>query len=174
MSTELPYGVGSHQYNFVKNDLSKAASDSNIDWIIVYYHRPMYTLPSTHPAISSLRSTYHPLFEQYGVDLVLQAHNHNYQRTYPIKFNSIVPRHPIEASTNTTTYTDPDGQIFVTVGTGGTGLYSFKGKEDYFVKQYREFGILNVDITNNGRTLTGKFYANNHNEMIVDKFAIYK
>jgi hypothetical protein len=137
----------------------------------------MYTLPSTHPAITSLRSIYHPLFEQYGVDLVLQGHNHNYQRTYPIKFNSVNPGHPIETSTNTTNYIDPDGQIFVTVGTGGDSLYPFTDQKDsekyYYVNQYIGFGILNVDITNNGRALTGKFYANNDGK-IIDQFTIVK
>jgi hypothetical protein len=71
LSTEVSFNINSVQYKFVKNDLSKAASDQNIDWIIVYFHRPMYTLPSTHATISALRSIYHPLFEQYGVNLVL-------------------------------------------------------------------------------------------------------
>jgi hypothetical protein len=182
LSTEIPFTVNSAQYNFVKNDLSKAASDPNIDWIIVYYHRPMYTIPSTHSASALLRSTYHPLFEQYGVDLVLQGHNHNYQRTYPIIFNSTRPKHPIETSTNKTTYTDPDeGQIFATVGTGGAELYPFKDQKDskiennnhyYYAKQYIGYGILNVDITNNGKTLTGKFYSNNGT--IIDQFTITK
>jgi len=184
LSTETPFAINSAQYNFVKNDLSKAASDPNIDWIVVYYHRPMYTIPSTHSAIALLRSTYHPLFEQYGVDLVLQGHNHNYQRTYPIKFNSTSPKHPIETSTNKTAYTDPDeGQVFVTVGTGGKDLYPFKDQKDgkkennnnqyYYAKQYIGYGILNVGITNNGKTLTGKFYSNN-NETIIDQFTIRK
>ena len=47
LSTEIPFNVTSAQYKFVNNDLSKAASNPNIDWIIAYYHRPMYTLPST-------------------------------------------------------------------------------------------------------------------------------
>jgi len=53
------------------------------------------------------------LFEQYGVDLVLQAHNHNYHRTYPIIFNINGPSNSIKISTNTTnttTYTDPEGE----------------------------------------------------------------
>jgi hypothetical protein len=161
-------------YDFVNSDLSRAASNSNIDWIIVYFHRPMYTSPSHHPESPTLRNTYHPLFEQYGVDLVLQAHNHNYERTYPIKFNSTSPSAPIETSRNTTTYTDPDGETFATVGTGGINLNRFDGKEDYFVKQYRGFGILNVDITNNDRKmLTCKFYANN-SKKIIDQFTIIK
>jgi hypothetical protein len=174
LSTELPYKPFSSQYEFVENDLSKAASDSNIDWIVVYFHKQMYTSPSNHDDYPTLRSTYHPLFNEYGVDLVLQAHNHNYERTYPIKFNSNSPSNPIATTTNTNTYTDPDGQIFATIGTGGVSLYAFTDKADHFVKQYGDFGILNIDVTNKPQSssLTGKFYANNGK--IIDQFIIYK
>jgi predicted phosphodiesterase len=173
ISTELPYGVYSNQYNFVKDDLSTASSNSNIDWIVVYFHRLMVTSPSRFPPEPLLPDIYQPLFEQYGVDLVLQGHNHNYERTYPIKFNSINASNPIQTSTNTTSYTDPDGQIFATVGTGGRRFHNFTDIADYSVKQYLGFGILNVEITNNGRSLTGKFYANN-NGTIIDQFNIAK
>ena len=174
LSTEVPYNKTSLQYDFVNSDLFRAASNPNIDWIVVYFHRLMYTSPSRHAESSTLRDTYHPLFARYGVDLVLQAHNHNYERTYPLRFNSNNPLSPIETSTNTTTYADPKGQIFATVGTGGKDLYSFDGKEDYFVKQYEGYGILNVDMTNNhGKMLTCKFYANNSSK-IIDQFTITK
>jgi hypothetical protein len=174
LSTELPYKPFSSQYEFVENDLSKAALDPNIDWIVVYFHKQMYTSPSNHDDYPTLRSTYHPLFDEYGVDLVLQAHNHNYERTYPIKFNSNSPSNPIATTTNTNTYTDPDGQIFATIGTGGVSLYAFTGKADHFVKQYGDFGILNIDVTNEPQSssLTGKFYANNGK--IIDQFIINK
>ena len=68
-----------------------------------------------------------------------------------------------------------------TVGTGGAKLYPFKDQKDgkkennynYYAKKYIGYGILNVDITNNGKTLTGKFYANN-NGTIIDQFTIKK
>jgi hypothetical protein len=174
LSTEVPYNKTSLQYDFVNNDLFRAASNPNIDWIVVYFHRLMYTSPSHHIESRTLRDTYHPLFERYGVDLVLQGHNHNYERTYPLRFNRNNPVSPIEISTNPTTYADPKGQIFATVGTGGIDLNAFDGKKDYFVRQYIGYGILNVDITNNdGKMLTGKFYANNSNE-IIDQFTITK
>ncbi len=174
LSTEIAYKPFSSQYEFIKNDLSSAASDPNIDWIVVYFHKQMYTSPSNHDDYPTLRSTYHPLFNEYEVDLVLQAHNHNYERTFPIKFNSNSPSNPIATTTNTDTYTDPDGQIFATIGTGGVSLYAFTGKADHFVKQYGDFGILNIDITNEPQSssLTGKFYANNGK--IIDQFIIYK
>jgi hypothetical protein len=174
LSTEIAYKPFSSQYEFIENDLSRAASDSNIDWIVVYFHKQMYTSPSNHDDYPTLRSTYHPLFNEYGVDLVLQAHNHNYERTFPIKFNSNSPSNPIATTTNTDTYTDPDGQIFATIGTGGVSLYAFTDKADHFVKQYGDFGILNIDVTNEPQSssLTGKFYANNGK--IIDQFIIYK
>jgi hypothetical protein len=174
LSTEIAYKPFSSQYEFIENDLSRAASDSNIDWIVVYFHKQMYTSPSNHDDYPTLRSTYHPLFNEYGVDLVLQAHNHNYERTFPIKFNSNSPSNPLATTTNTDTYTDPDGQIFATIGTGGVSLYAFTDKADHFVKQYGDFGILNIDVTNEPQSssLTGKFYANNGK--IIDQFIIYK
>jgi 3',5'-cyclic AMP phosphodiesterase CpdA len=81
MSTEAPYEIGSEQYEFINQDLIKTKANSSIDWIIVYYHQPMYTSKTNHEGLESLRDIYHTLFNDYGVDLVLQGHVHNYQRT---------------------------------------------------------------------------------------------
>jgi hypothetical protein len=51
--------------------------------------------------------------------------------------------------------------VFATVGTGGGELNLFQGKAPYVVEQYRGFGFLNIDITNNGTTLICTFVANN-------------
>jgi hypothetical protein len=66
------------------------------------------------PEENEWNDTCHPLFEQYNIDLVLQGHQHNYQRTYPIKYNSDTLIDPIITDINTNNYTDPEGQIFVT------------------------------------------------------------
>ena len=89
LSTEISQREHSRQRSFVDNDLSKASSDPNIDWIIVYFHKPFYALPGSHDPEEELRKIYHPIFTKYNVDLVLQGHIHNYQRTYPIKYNNI-------------------------------------------------------------------------------------
>jgi hypothetical protein len=41
------------------------------------------TNPVRNPELG-LRDAYHPLFQKYGVDLVLSGHNHYYQRTYTL------------------------------------------------------------------------------------------
>jgi predicted phosphodiesterase len=189
MSTELPWDKSSAQYKFVKEDLLKASIDPNIDWIVVFYHDLAYTSPSVKDAKSSLQDTYHPLFDRYNVDLVLQAHQHNYQRTYPLNYNSDSPSNPIETSNNTDTYNDPSGQIYATVGTGGVSitdgesqteplfdsgeaLYDFKKKASFVVTQFKGYGFLNIDVKNNGTTFDAVFYANDGT--IKDRFMIAK
>lgn len=44
MNTQTPYTVGSSQYNFIKDDLAKAAKKDNTNWIIVVIHEPFIHL----------------------------------------------------------------------------------------------------------------------------------
>jgi hypothetical protein len=179
MATESSFKKGTSQYNFVLNDLQKASTNPNIKWIIVNYHRPMYTSPntcstSTCKGDSSLRDTYHPLFDTYGVDLVLQGHIHNYQRTFPIKFNTNSHSSPTKTSTSTSTYTNPQGEIFATIGTGGINFHGLSGKSSFVASQQaNKFGILDILMTNDGTKLTGKYYRNGDSTPF-DTFTITK
>ena len=170
----IPYNVSSEQYQFVKDDLEKAHDNKNINWIIVYQFRAFYSSLSAHPGLDELQEAYHPLFEKYGVDLVFQAHNHNYQRTYPIAFNETSSSHPIVTSKEPVGYDKPlHGQIFLTVGTAGKGEHGLLGKAPFVVRQFQGHGFFNVDITDNGRKLVGSFYDNT-DAKIVDQFSITK
>lgn len=167
------YSSGSSQYNFVVSDLQSASQNPSIDWIIVYLHKFMYTSPSEESAFTSLRSTYHPIFQQYGVDMVLQGHQHNYQRTFPIKYNTNNPSDPTKTSTNLNDYSDTEGQIFAIVGTGGQNFDPLSGKANFVVSQQNnKFGILEVKITDDGSRLEGNYYTNDGS--LFDQFSITK
>jgi predicted MPP superfamily phosphohydrolase len=188
----LPYTINSPQYSFVRNDLISTSQNPDIKWIIVYFHHPMYTSSSEHSSDLLLRETYHPLFDLYGVDLVLQGHNHNYQRSYPITYNinnvnnnndnyhkisninNDISSKPTITSTNPNTYNNPTGEIYVTAGTGGESLYDFKNKADFIATQYKAFGFFNVDISSDGTKLIGTFYANEDIGSVKDTFIITK
>src|SRR5919107_815711 len=193
----LPYTINSPQYSFVRNDLISTSQNPNIKWIIVYFHHPMYTSASEHSSDLLLRETYHPLFDQYGVDLVLQGHNPNYQRSYPITYNNnnnnnynkisninnddisskptiTSANTPTITSINTNTYNNPTGEIYITAGTGGESLYDFKNKADFIATQYKGYGFFNVDISSNGTKLIGTFYANKDIGSVKDTFTITK
>src|SRR5918995_2531191 len=101
----IDYGSTSDQYRFIENDLKTASSNPKIDWLFVVESEPMYTSPSRHPADSTIRDVFHPLFDKYNIDLVFSSDNHNYQRTFPLKYNSEVDSsNPIIADRNQTNY----------------------------------------------------------------------
>ena len=148
----------SNQHDFISNDLYAASQNKSIQWIVVYLYKPMYTSPSLHPSQDSLRDVYHPLFDYYGVDLVLQAHNHNYQRSYPLRFNQTNSSTPIITDRNNSVYINPNGTIFMIVGTGGADQYKLLGKSPYTVTQFQRYGFVNIDVVDNGTRLIGTFY----------------
>ena len=93
--------------------------------------------------------------------MVLNGHVHNYQRTYPIKYDSDSPSSPIRSGSASTDYGDVAGQIFATVGTGGINFHALSDKS-FFVKYQQDdrFGALDLSIENNGYTLAGRYYTN--------------
>ncbi len=178
MSTETEAGKGSKQYKFVKNDLEKASENENIDWIVVFGYRPLYSSESEHQGNEDLRTVYHPLFDKYGVDLVLNAHNHNYQRTYPIEYNDGKSFKPKIINTDKKIYdkSEDENPVFITVGTGGESLYPFQDKSKFIAKQAKEFGFLEIKVKDDptyGTMLEGNFHKNKGND-IIDSFTIHK
>ena len=178
MASESSFQQGSPQYKFISEDLKKASEDKDVNWVIVTTYGPFYTSPSTHKAEKDLRDIYHPIFEKYNVDLVLQAHNHNYQRTYPISYNSAGDSsEPTVTNQNTTGYNShTDGAVFALIGTGGESFYPLNGQAPYMASQFEgKFGFLDIGISNgNPHTkLTATFY-DNKDGIIKDQFAIEK
>ena len=170
LSTEIP--TDSAQFNFTKSNLARAASDPNTDWIIVIMHKPMYTSPNNHGADATMRDLYHPVFDQYGVDLVLYGHNHSYERSYPLRYDDVGnPATPIKTSSETQNYVNPDGIIFATVGTAGKSIYHYDSKNSYIVTQYENYGFLDINIVEN--RLVARFYSNNDGS-VKDQFTITK
>jgi Calcineurin-like phosphoesterase len=186
----IDYEPGSVQYQFIEHDLRNAASNPNIDWTFVAESIPIYTSPSDHPADSNIRDIYHPIFDKYGVDLVFTSDNHNYQRTFPLKYNSEgdSSNNPIITDNRQNIYNYIDdhhnggGVIYLIIGTGGRSLYEIEQQAPFVAKQDdKNFGFLNIDI--NDKTLQGTFYANEDddpqyysvstiNNNVVDRFII--
>jgi hypothetical protein len=177
MATEENFEVGSEQYNYVVNDLRNAANNPDTKWIVVTLHHPFYSSPnecslSDCAGDEELSKAYHPLFDKYGVDLVLQAHVRNYQRSYPLDFNQESPSKPIVTSTSKGEYKNPDGIIFAIVGTGGGELkHDLDGQSPFMAyQQDSKFGILDMSFSDN--KMDAKFVANDGATM--DHFSIAK
>ena len=176
LSTEHSFEEGSQQYEFIKNDLEKVSKNTDIDWIIVHSHKSFYSTRNDYDTAQELRETYLPLFEKYNVNLVISSHNQYYERTLPLLYNFEDDSYPIIRGDNFDPYYyhNPDGIIFLTVGTGGDGLQKIVDKKDYYVIQDDEvYGVLNFELADNGQSLIGTFY-DTENHIVVDKFVISK
>ncbi len=178
LSTEIPYDEDSDQHEFVIRDLEKYSNDSSIDWIVALFHRQFYNFAEGANHDEEFRKVYHPLFDKYKVDVALQAHIHAYERTYPINFNIVIEDQPIIQDKHPNIYQNPNGPIFVTVGTGGAYAMSLSNEESYSaIAIDGKFGIMDIDVENNqngSKILKGKFIENGKDKNILDEFRILK
>ena len=117
-----------HQYQWLINDLKEATTTENREkhpWIMVMGHRPMYcsdndgddcTKEDSVVRVGVTSSHLYPLeslLYEYGVDLLIWAHEHNYERLYPI-YNQKVLNGSYDAP-----FTNPRAPVHVITGSGG-------------------------------------------------------
>lgn len=103
--------------------LEQQLADSVATWKIALFHHPPYTCGG-HSGNSNVVDRWVPLFEQYGVQLVLTGHDHNYQR-----------------------FATRNGVTYVVHGGGAAGLYSLRGCPSSYPARVRarfEHGFLYV------------------------------
>ena len=107
-----PYTV--QDLNWIKEDLELAATDPTVLWNFVYFHQPPFASAS-HEERLDIKSQWCPLFEQYGVDIVFNGHNHFYERSYPVNHKNEYN------ATGDPNYFDPEYPIYVISGAAGMG-----------------------------------------------------
>ena len=152
------------QLDFIRTDLSYANDDPETDFTIVYTHLPMYS-SSTNDSFMDLRNELQPIFDLYGVDLIINGHKHAYERTNPVTFNDVI------TDNENCSYDDPNGQIYLTVGTGGHSHSQFKQKQPWsIIQNHNDYGFLNIKLLNDGKTLYGEFVSNTGK--VMDAFQI--
>lgn len=154
--TDESYFYNEHQREYVEETLKEAESDSSVKWIVVYMHSSFWT-DGDHDAREDLRDLWGPYFDQYDVDLVLAGHNHSYERSKPIRDESV-------AETGTT---------YVVNGTGGSGHYGFQSAEPPEWTAFRDsdhYGAVQLDVTD--ERIRGEYVA--LDGTVVDEFTIVK
>ena len=130
----LGYSKGA-QVRWLEERLAAWRGDPRIDFIVAFFHECAFSTCDGHSSDGGVRSKLAPLFSKYQVDLVVQGHNHVYERTNPLiydaKTNSarsskqavaLSPAEPAEVQPAT------DGTTYVVAGTAGTPRYGWSGK----------------------------------------------
>ncbi|XP_068706650.1 acid phosphatase type 7-like isoform X2 [Montipora foliosa] len=117
-STEVYFTQGpvEEQLHWLTNDLKEANKPENRakrPWIIAFGHRPMYCSNIDSDDCTTLHSivrrSLEALFFQYGVDIIIQAHEHSYERLWPV-FNNTVTAHD---------YRNPKAPVHLISGAAG-------------------------------------------------------
>jgi Icc-related predicted phosphoesterase len=110
LDVTVPYGASSAQFDWMTQQLQAAADDPGVVHCIVILHYPPYS-SSNHGNESDplkVRAELAPVWEEFGVDLVLSGHDHNYERS------------------------EVNGRTYIVTGGGGAPLYG-NGHSDWTV-----------------------------------------
>ena len=129
VSNEIPANLGysgGGQVSWLKSTLASLRANPEIDFIVAYFHHCAYCTCVVHGSEGGARQNFAPLFDQYSVDVVINGHNHIYERTDPIRAGAAVASVPIGSSWNSA-----KGTTYITAGAGGESLYSFSAADSY-------------------------------------------
>jgi hypothetical protein len=100
---------------------------SSQPWKFVVFHQPAFSSGNATVRNNQMRAVA-KFLEDHGVNMVFNGHEHNYQRTFPIRANASVATGPspsgppavsIDTSFDGVTQTVPDGVLYIVEGAGG-------------------------------------------------------
>jgi hypothetical protein len=125
---------GGAQTAWLERTLAAARSDPSVDWIIAQMHQIACSSSSTgNGSDLGIRQEWLPLFDRYQVDLVLNGHDHDYERSFPCRgFDAVVGTevatgapvqtlrpHPVTTH-DTGVFDTSRGTVHLVLGCGGT------------------------------------------------------
>ncbi|HZZ90771.1 MAG TPA: metallophosphoesterase family protein [Caulobacteraceae bacterium] len=115
------YSHGS-QKAWLEAELASTRGNPDIDWIVVCMHQvAVSTADKTNGADLGVRQEWSPLFDRYGVDLVVCGHEHHYERSHPIRGAEPNPTlTPIPTATDPRVIDTSKGCVHMVIGGGGT------------------------------------------------------
>ncbi|AEW97434.1 MULTISPECIES: purple acid phosphatase family protein [Streptomycetaceae] len=116
---------GGAQQRWLERELRRTRADADIDWIVVCMHQVVISTADFNGADLGVRQAWLPLFDRYGVDLVVCGHEHHYERSLPIRGQlPNATATPIPVSTDRAVADTGKGTVHLVIGGGGMGISS--------------------------------------------------
>ncbi len=143
LDTNLDVTASSPQVGWLAADLAAA---SGARWRILMFHHPVYS-SSKHGSSPLLQSTVAPLCDAHRVDVVFTGHDHDYERSHPMKDRRVTDAGGGPA------YVNPAGTIYVVSGGGGKDLYT-RGTSTFTAYSESVHHAIRVDVAGGLLTLT--------------------
>jgi hypothetical protein len=143
VTSEIPINVGytgGRQVDYVRAALAAAAADPAVDFIVVLMHQAAFSSSSKHGSDLGVQTTWFDLFAEHSVDLVLQGHDHTYERTHAMRGMTVVD--------GESPYSTDTGTVYCVVGNGGEVQEPFKPVQPEWsaFRQADVIGTLRVDV----------------------------
>ncbi len=177
------YTVGNAHYNWLANAIDGARA-ANIPWVIVGMHKVCITIGVKSCEIGPDVLN---LLVSKKVDLILEGHDHNYQRSKQLALNAqcaaIVPNmynaNCVSDDGADQQYPKGGGAVLMIVGTGGQSIYPSNHTDSevgYFARYVRAFdevaryGFLQVNVTSS--QLNAQFVGTSSGSTFTDSFVI--
>ncbi|MBS7576424.1 MULTISPECIES: fibronectin type III domain-containing protein [unclassified Enterococcus] len=127
--------LSSTQVAWLTSDIEQAKANG-AKWVIVTMHKGTQTVANhiSDSDVVGMRKQLQPLFDQLGVDLVLQGHDHTYARTN--QMGGEVPYEDTEYQEidGVQTAVNPKGAVYLTSDSSGTKFYNMQS--DDVIAQY--------------------------------------
>ncbi len=150
------------QYDF----LVDALETNDKTWTIVSLHNPLFSVGnygSTRNTVAlALRDQLSDLFAEYGVDLVIQGHDHTLSKTHPIGEGATVTTPTTELANGIIYAVDPEGPIYIMNGPSG---HQTRNPEASYEEEFYEYATSSVacsfaeyTIEGNRLTVSVKYY----------------
>jgi hypothetical protein len=114
------------------------AAASAARWKVLMFHHPVYS-SSKHGSSPVLQATVAPLCDAHHVDLVFTGHDHDYERSHPMKAGLATDAGGGPA------YVNPAGTIYVVSGGGGKDLYT-RGTSSFTAYSESVHQAIRVDV----------------------------
>ncbi len=116
---------GGAQKRWLESELAAARGDRGIDWVVVCMHQTAVSTADGNGADLGIRQNWLPLFDRYGVDLVVCGHEHHYERSHPIRGTlGTDTLTPAPVATGTDVIDTSRGTVHLVIGGGGTSAPS--------------------------------------------------
>jgi hypothetical protein len=113
---------GGAQRAWLEQDLAAARADDSIDWVVVCMHQVVISSSDANGADRGVREQWGPLFDRYQVDLVVCGHEHDYERSLPVRgvVSGSEALTPNPVATATDVIDTSQGTVHMVLGGGGT------------------------------------------------------
>jgi hypothetical protein len=105
---------GGAQTRWLDVTLAALRADPGVDWIVVGFHHCARCTNVLHGSDGAVRELWEPLFDAHGVDVVVNGHNHSYERTHPLRAGEVTQE--VAAGERMAA---GNGTVYLTAGCGG-------------------------------------------------------